>query len=118
MSHTPSRAERACVAGQLSIRSERRGTKHVIALSGELDLAHADTVEAELQAVEATDADEIVLDLAGLDFIDSTGLCLILTADARSKACGQRLRLLRGPPQVHRIFEMTATTDLLPFVER
>lgn len=114
----PSRAEQAIAVGQLQIRSERRGTDHVLAVSGELDLGHAHTVEAELRAAEATDATQIILDLSGLDFIDSTGLRMIITANARSRADRHRLRLVRGPPQVQRLFEITATTDLLPFADR
>ncbi|MDP2710588.1 MAG: STAS domain-containing protein [Solirubrobacteraceae bacterium] len=113
----PSRAEQAFAAGQLGIRSERRGSDHVVALSGELDLATAQGAESELRAAEATDAAQIILDLADLDFIDSTGLQLIIAADARCRAGGPRLRLLPGPPQVQRIFEITATTDILPFAK-
>jgi anti-anti-sigma factor len=113
-----SQAERARNAGQLRIRSERRSNVHDVGLAGELDLATADALHDELTAVEATDADQIILDLAGLDFIDSTGLRLILTADARCNADGNRLTLLRGPPHVQRIFEITATADRLPFADR
>jgi anti-anti-sigma factor len=114
----PTRAEQALATGLLEIRAERRAGDHVLALSGELDLATAPLVEAELEAAAATDADQIVLDLCGLDFIDSTGLRLILNADARARANGQGLRLLPGSPRVQRIFEITATTDRLPFADR
>lgn len=109
--------ERALCAGQLRIRSERRGAVHEVALTGELDLATAKAVEHELAAVEATDADRIILDLSGLDFIAGTGLHVILGADARCSADGTRLTLLHGPPQVQRMFEITATADRLPFAE-
>ncbi len=112
-----SRLERAGAAGQPRIRSERRGSDHVIALCGELDLANAQAVEDDLKAVEATDAREITIDLGGLDFIDSAGLKLVLAADGRSRANGSRLRLLRGPRQVQQIFEITAMTDRLPFAD-
>jgi anti-anti-sigma factor len=59
----------------------------------------------------------IVLDLSGLEFIDSCGLRMILAACERSSADRDRLRLLRGPPQVQRIFEITATADRLPFAD-
>ena len=114
----PPPATRAYPPGRFEVRSERRGKDQVLALSGELDLATAPHVETELQAAEATDVDQIILDLCGLDFIDSTGLRLIINADARSKANGQRLKLLPGPPQVQRIFEITATADRLPFADR
>ena len=115
---TMSRVERALTAGEMRIESQRRGSVHEIALAGELDLATAKAVQHELAAVEATDADQIVLDLAALDFIAATGLQLILSADARCGADGSRLKLLHGPPQVQRMFEITATSDRLPFCDR
>lgn len=113
----PSRARRdaAMRAGQLAVRSERQGSTCVVGLSGELDLATVPALEDELHRVEASDAAEIVLDLSALDFIDSSGLQLIIAADARSKANGKRLQLVPGQPHVHRIFVMTATVDRLPF---
>ena len=52
------RAEQLLKLGQLSMRSERDGGTHTIALAGELDLATATAadVERELLRVEATDA--------------------------------------------------------------
>ena len=121
MTDTPSgqsREDRVLAAGQLMIRSERQGKTHVVGMSGELDLATTTRLEDELEAAEASDADEIILDLSRLDFIDSTGLQVILAADARSKANGKRLKLVRGQRQVHRIFEITDTADRLPFGDR
>ena len=69
-----------------------------------------------MDRAEASDAREIVLDLSNLAFLDSTGLRLVIHADARSRSDGNRLRLLRGTPPVHRLFELCGLTDRLPFV--
>lgn len=103
--------------GPLEIRSERRGDEHVIALFGELDLSDADRVAEEIMRVEGTDAETILIDLAGLAFIDSTGVRIIIEADARSRGNGGRLRLLRGPRTVRRVFEIVGLNDRLPFVD-
>jgi anti-anti-sigma factor len=103
--------------GQLEISSQREGDVHVIAPTGELDLATADELEQELLRVEATDAEAIVVDLAGLRFMDSTGIRVLIAADARSRADSQRLALLRGPDAVQRVFELTGIVDLLPFAD-
>jgi anti-sigma B factor antagonist len=103
--------------GELTIVSAREGDIHVISLTGELDLATADELEQELARVEATDVLSIVLDLSGLRFMDSTGVRLILGADARSRANSNRLTLLPGPPAVQRVFELTGVIDLLPFAD-
>ena len=103
--------------GALTMRSTRDGDRHVIALAGELDLAGADLFSDELQRVEATDVRRIVIDLRDLEFIDSTGIRIIYTADMRSRADSDRLVIRRGPDRVHRLFVMTDLADRLPFVD-
>ena len=113
----PLRAAQIVKLGVLTMTSEREGEIHTIALTGELDLASAPDVEAELKRVEATDANAIVLDLSGLTFIDSTGIRLVVTADARSRADANRLSLLRGPASVQRVFAIAGVEQLVPFAD-
>jgi anti-anti-sigma factor len=113
----PGRAEQLITLGELSMTSERSGDVHNIRLFGELDLASAGAVERELERAEATDAESIVLDLSGLTFMDSTGVRLLATANARSRADANRLTLRRGPAAVQRVLELTAVADLLPFAD-
>ena len=109
------RAARTSKLGSLALRSEREGDVHVIELIGELDLDGAPRLEEELRRVEATDVPSIVVDLGGLDFIDSTGIRLLVMASER---CAEgRFALLRGPKQVHRVFEITDLADRLPFAD-
>ncbi len=103
--------------GELAIRSVRDGEIHTIRLVGELDLATADAVEAELKRVESTDAGAIVLDLSGLTFMDSTGVRLLVHAHARSRADANRLTLLRGRAAVQRVMELSGVDVLLPFAD-
>ncbi|HEX8159026.1 MAG TPA: STAS domain-containing protein [Solirubrobacteraceae bacterium] len=110
------RTEPARNLGSLALRSERQGDSHVIALIGELDLDGAPRLEEELLRVEATDATSIVVDLAELEFIDSTGLRLLVMASERAQP-NSRVTLLRGPKQVHRVFELTNLVDRLPFAD-
>jgi anti-sigma B factor antagonist len=110
------RAERARNVGSLVLRSHRDGDTHVLELLGELDIAGAPSLEEELLRVEATDAQTIVCDLGGLEFIDSTGIRLIVMAADRSAATG-RFTILRGPKPVHRVFEITDLVKRLPFAD-
>ena len=113
----PSRAEQVFELGELTMTSEREDSVHTICLFGELDLATADRVQDELQRVEATDVSSIIVDLSGLTFVDSTGIRLIVQADARSRADSDRLVLLRGPAAVQRVFQLVALEDRLPFAD-
>jgi anti-sigma B factor antagonist len=112
------RRSELCELGRLSMTSERDGDRQVIRVFGELDLATADGVEQELRRVEATHAAEILLDLSGLTFMDSTGARLVLQANARSRADSCRLTLLRGPRAVQRVFELCGVAEMLPFVDQ
>lgn len=107
------RAARTSKLGGLVVRSERTGDTQVIRLVGELDLDGAPRLEEELRNAEAGDAATIVVDLGELEFIDSTGLRMLVVASDR--VGDGRLSILRGPDQVHRVFELTALADKLPF---
>jgi anti-sigma B factor antagonist len=109
------RAEQTVRLGRLAMRSQREGVVHEIGLAGEMDLANAADVERELLRVEATDACVIVLDLSGLTFMDSTGIRLLICADARAQADANRLVLGRPPEHVMRVLRIAGVADRLPF---
>jgi anti-sigma B factor antagonist len=111
------RAQQMVKLGRLRMTSEREGALHTIFLSGELDLATAEGVQRELERVETTDVEAIVVDLSGLTFMDSSGVRLVVRADARSRADSDRLTLLRGPASVQRVFALSGLEDRLPFAD-
>jgi anti-anti-sigma factor len=100
--------------GELSTRSAYDESTFVIALYGELDLSNATTVERLLSHAQATDVEEIVLDLSGLHFIDSTGIRLVCVAHQGDVE--RRLRVIPGPENVHRVFTLCGVDETLPFI--
>lgn len=88
----------------------------VVGLAGELDISNAGRIEQELRRVEGREPSIVVLDLRDLQFIDSTGLRLVVAADARARQHGWRLRVVRGPETVHRVFRITFVDKRLDFV--
>jgi anti-anti-sigma factor len=103
--------------GAFDVRSHRDGDVLTIALFGELDIGTAGAAQRALDEAEATAAGVIVVDLSGLTFMDSTGIRLLLSAHARSRADGNRLALRRGPASVQRVLELCAVDELLPFAD-
>ena len=97
---------------------EVTGATAVVRASGELDLSTAPSLE---RAIEGPIGDpairSITLDLRPLRFIDSTGLRTVLATDGRLRADGRRLLLIKGPPSVHRVFELALLEERLEFVE-
>jgi anti-anti-sigma factor len=113
----PSPAE-VPIPGQLVIESSREDDVAVLTLSGDLDLASSPSLERELTAVESAGARQVVIDLGGVGFMDSTGLQALLRARERATTQeGVQLALKRGPHQVQRVFELTRTIDAFTFVD-
>lgn len=105
----------APVPGQLVIESKTEGDGIVLSLHGELDLTSAPIFEKELRVAESANPARLVIDLSGLEFMDSTGLRALLLARERAGGNGHRLQLRRGPRQVQRVLELTKTVDAFEF---
>ena len=86
-----------------------------VALSGELDMATAPQLADALAKLPDGTA-IVILDLSELAFMDSSGLHVIVAAQARLAQAGCRIVLVRGGSQVQRLFELTGTERLLEFV--
>ncbi len=110
-------AEPAFALGELSIASSRQGEVQTISLDGELDLANAELVERELVRVEATDVRRIVLDLAGLSFLDSSGIRLLIAAAGRAEAGGGRMTIRRPSEPVRRVLRIAGVLERLPVAD-
>ena len=101
--------------GQLEIESAVGADEVVLFLRGELDLTSAPAFEKELRAVEANNPRRVVIDLSGLEFMDSTGLRALLLAREQAQTNRHQLVLRRGPRQVQRVLELTKTLDAFVF---
>ena len=96
---------------------EQRGTAVHVATTGELDISTARRLEDDLRRIEAERPELIVLDLQGLTFMDSTGLRLLITADARAREDGRRLAIVQGNEMVQRVMRLTRLDERLNIVE-
>jgi anti-sigma B factor antagonist len=101
--------------GYLAVEVTRERDATRVAPVGDVDLVSAGEIEAHLQRLRMGGTKRIVLDLRRVDFMDSTGLNLILRWDAASRADGFDLRLVQGPPAVKELFAVTGLLDRLSF---
>jgi anti-anti-sigma factor len=101
----------------LDYETTRDGSIAVIAPKGELDLSGAALLEPEIdRLIGDPGVGTLVLDLRGLEFMDSSGLRLVVVTDRRARESGRRLAIVRGGDTVHRVFEITRMSDRLDFV--
>ena len=89
-----------------------------VALTGELDLESAGQLRQEIDSLRDAGFDDIAVDLAGVTFLDSTGLQTLLFYAHRARADELRFRLTATSASVKRLFELTATHDALEFGDR
>jgi anti-sigma B factor antagonist len=75
---------------------------------GELDLETAPELECTLRESERL-AHLTVLDLRELVFMDCTGVHTIVEASLRARKAGRRLVLVRGAPDIYRMFMLTGS---------
>src|SRR6476660_7200336 len=68
--------------GRLRIGSDEREGSHRLALEGELDIASAPMLEATIEEICAGQPRELIIDMTGVEFVDSSGLNAILRAKA------------------------------------
>ena len=101
----------------LEITVETHGRQARIVLAGELDIASTEQLEEELTEAEAGSPDAVVIDLRGVEFIDSTGLRALIAADERARSSGRRLAIVRGSNAVERLFSVTQLDQRLDVVD-
>ena len=82
---------------------------------GELDLATIPIVDTQLSELMAAGFSSVVVDLRKLRFLDSSGVRLLLSWTAKSRAAGVDLRLIPGPPAVQRVIDVTGVGHHLDF---
>jgi anti-sigma B factor antagonist len=101
---------------RFDVEIDRREHCVVVRPVGELDLAAVHAVEEALGPLE-NEFSEVVIDLRAVEFLDSTGLRVILAADARSRSDGFNLRIIKGSHQVRRLLSLTGMDTHLQLID-
>jgi len=100
-------------ANILDVREGREDGAQALELSGELDTASAPALRERLAEVATKGGGPLVIDLSTLEFIDSTGLSVLLNAKRRLTRRGRGFATVCPPGHVHRILEVTQLLDTL-----
>jgi len=86
-------------------------TGHIVTVTGDMDIAANPELSTVLAMAAAAPGSLVVLDLGGVDFIDSTALGTILKAGADIESAGKRLVVVCAGGPVRRLLEMTNLTQ-------
>ena len=95
----------------------RQRPQAVLALEGELDVANAADAQKRMLRLDLRRGAQLVLDLRGLTFMDSTGIRVILQAEQYARMHGAELVVVRPPDPVMRVLELVGLDEQLDLVE-
>jgi anti-sigma B factor antagonist len=93
--------------------SEREGWA-VVAVAGEVDVATAPRLREQLIELVNHGRHHIVVDLSDVEFLDSTGLGVLVGALKRVRTNSGELALVCSEPRILKVFEITGLTKVFP----
>ena len=112
-----SEADSGAPSGELRCEIARNGLTGWVRPFGELDLDSVHRVDAALEELRADDCPQVVLDLRGLTFMDSTGLRLVIRWDTAARENGFGFAIVPGQDVVQRVFRLTGMDSHLTVAE-
>jgi anti-sigma B factor antagonist len=98
----------------LSIVSRTINTSRVLELAGELDLATVETFRDLLRGLSLEERQQLVIDLTGLHFCDSSGIAALLSARARALAVHGEIMLAGVPNHLRRVLAVVGLDQMFP----
>ena len=91
----------------LTMSTDTVGSHRVLDVHGEVDVYTAPAVRERVQSLLDTVNTSLIVDLTGIDFIDSTGLGVLVSGQNRAKELGGELRLVCSQERVLKLFRIT-----------
>ena len=88
-----------------------------VVVAGELDIATAPQLQDAIDGILRDRVDEVVLDLRELEFLDSTGIALVVGIDRVARRDGLAFAVVRGGPQIQRVFTIAGLDEHLAFID-
>lgn len=102
----------------LVVQAEERDGWAVLRASGDLDMTTAPQLREVVVDCIVRGQPCVVLDLQAVDFIDSTGLGVLIGLLKRARSQGGDLRLVSTRPALRKVLELTDLDRALPLASR
>lgn len=96
----------------ISINSVKENGKTVVSVSGEIDVYTAPQLKEKLTPLVDIEGNEVLVDFAEVNYMDSTGLGILVGAFKRSKERNGQIKLINLQERIYRLFTITGLDDL------
>ncbi len=92
---------------ELTLSTREAGGKSVVAVAGDIDVYTAPQLDEALTALNDAGKNTIVVDLSGVEFLDSTGLGVLVKALKRTREQGGSLAVVAVQDRITKVFRIT-----------
>src|SRR3954467_8340459 len=113
-SSTPARGLQGGPPVELSVTSRQEGTRTVIAVGGEIDVYTAPSLRERLNDLVAAGPADLAGDRDEVEFLDSTGLGVLVGGLKRVRSYDGTLRLVCSQEKILKVFRITGLTKVFP----
>jgi len=98
----------------LTLSTREEGDRTVVVVGGEIDVYTAPKLREQLVDLVNAGRYNLVIDMEGVDFLDSTGLGVLVGGLKRVRAHDGSLRLVCTQERILKIFRITGLTKVFP----
>ena len=102
---------------EVRVTTEDVGARTVVHVAGEIDVASADRLREQVAHLLAQGRNDLLVDLTGVSFMDSTGLGLLVGTLKRVRLAGGRLDLVVDSERLLKVFRITGLTQVFTIHE-
>ncbi len=102
---------------EVTVTSRTTGARTVVQVTGEIDVYTAPLLREELASLIDAEHRELLVDLTGVGFMDSTGLGVLVGALKKVRTLGGDLQLVISSEKVLKVFRITALTQVFTIHE-
>lgn len=100
----------------MKMETQERGTTVVVTLAGEIDLQQSPNVRRQLMEL-MFDRRDVLVDLAGVSYIDSSGIACLVEAYQMARKNANRFVLVSVSPSVLRVLQLARLDKVFTLVE-
>jgi anti-sigma B factor antagonist len=103
---------------ELKVSTRSQGGRTIMSLDGEIDLYTAPRLHGELVAILSGDEPvQVVVDMSGIEFCDSTGMNVLLAAQRSARERGGDLELAAPRPAVRKVLQVTGLESVFTVLD-
>jgi anti-sigma B factor antagonist len=98
----------------LTVQSSQVGDVAIVSVAGDLDVHSAPVLQAEVAPLSRREGGRLVVDLSGVEFIDSTGLGVLVGTLKHVREAAGSLDVVVSAPRVRKVFTLTGLDVVIP----